>query len=98
MVFIKIHIADKQAELKAMRSFYQGRQNSWVAIEKYEAQIPIKKGSASPSIKNNKFPLMLAWPSTVHKVKGLHLQQGIIDFDLQKQKIISAMVNIYCPQ
>ena len=41
---------------------------------------------------------MLAWPSTVHKVKGLHLQRGIIDFDLQKQKIISAMVNIYCPQ
>ena len=98
MVFKKICIADKQAELKAMRSFYQGRRNSWVPIEKYEAQIPIKKGSASPSIKNNKFPLMLAWPSTVHKVKGLHLQQGVSDFDLQKQKIIPARVNIYCPQ
>ena len=41
---------------------------------------------------------MLAWPSTVHKVKGLHLQQGVSDFDLQKQKIIPARVNIYCPQ
>ena len=41
---------------------------------------------------------MLAWSSTVHKVNGLHLQQGVIDFDLQKQKIIPVKVNIYCPQ
>ena len=30
--------------------------------------------------------LMLAWTSTVHKVQGLSLEQGVIDFDLKKQK------------
>ena len=47
-------------------------------------EISIKKGSASPSIKRAQFPLTLAWPSTIHKVEGLSLEQGDTDFDLQK--------------
>ena len=69
-----------------MRSSDLGRQNSLVPIEKCEAVILIKKGSASPSIKRTQFPLILAWGSTVHKVQGLSLEQGVIDFDLRKQK------------
>ena len=69
-----------------MRSSYLGRQNSWIPIEKSETKISIKKGSASPSIKRIQFPLTLAWASTVHKVWGLSLEQGVIDFDLLKQK------------
>ena len=69
-----------------MRSCYLGRQNSWVPTEKCEAEIPIKKGSVSPSIKHTQFHLTLAWASTVHKVQGLSLEQGVIDFDLRKQK------------
>ena len=69
-----------------MKSSYLGRQNSWVPIEKREADISIKKGSALPSIKFTQFPLTLAWASTVHKVRGLSLEQAVIDFDLQKQK------------
>ena len=69
-----------------MRSSYLGRHNSWVAIEKCETEIPIKKGSASPSIKQTQFPSTLAWASTVHKVQALSLEQGVIDFDLQKHK------------
>ena len=69
-----------------MRSSYLGRHNSWVAFEKCETEIPIKKGSASPSIKRTQFPLTLAWASTVHRVEGLSLEQGVIDFDLRKQK------------
>ena len=38
-------------------------------------------------MKRNQFPLTLAWASTGHKVQGLSLEQGVIDFDLQKQKL-----------
>ena len=58
--------------------------NSWVPIEKCETEILIKKGSASPSIKRTQFLLTLVWTSAVLKVQGLSLEQGIIDFDLQK--------------
>ena len=69
-----------------MRSSYLGRHSSWFAIEKCETEIPIKKGSASPSVNRTRFHLTIAWASTVHKVQGLSLEQGVIDFDLQKQK------------
>ena len=69
-----------------MWSSYLGRQNSWVPIEKCDAEIPIKKGSASPSVKRTQFPLILEWTSTVHKVQGLSLEQGVTDFHLRKQK------------
>ena len=69
-----------------MRSSYLGRQNSGVPIEKCETEISIKKGSLSTSIKCTQFPLTLSWASTVHKVQGLSLEQGAIDFNLQKQK------------
>ena len=48
---VYVKFPDEQAGLKTMRSCYLGRQNSWVPFEKCEAEIPIKKGSASPSIK-----------------------------------------------
>ena len=83
---VYVKFSDEQAGSKAMRSSYLGRQNSWVSIEKCKTEISIKKGYASPSIKRTQFPLTLAWASTVHKVQGLSLEQGVIDFDLQKQK------------
>ena len=69
-----------------MRSSYLGKQNSWVLIEKCETEIPIKRGFTPPSINHIQFPFTLAWTPTVHKVHGLRLEQGVIDFDLQKQK------------
>ena len=62
------------------------KRNSWVSIEKCEAEIPVKKGWASPSIRRTQFHLILEWVSTVNKVQSLNLEQGVIDFDLQKQK------------
>ena len=81
-----------------MKSFYLGRQNSWLAIEKCETEIPIKKGLASPIIKQTQFFLTLTCASTVHKVKGFSLEQGIVDFDLGKQRSFWPTPNIHCIQ
>ena len=83
-----IKFSDEQAGLKAMRSSYLGRQNSWVLIKKCEAVIPIKKGSVSPSIKRTQFLLILAGASTVHKVQGLSLEQSVIKNHLDQDKCI----------
>ena len=44
----------------------------------------------SPSIKRTQFPLTLVWESAVHKVQGLSLEQGVVDFDLREQKSFGA--------
>ena len=46
--------------LKAIRSSYLGRQNSWLPIKRCQTETSIKKGSASTSIKHIQFPLTLA--------------------------------------
>ena len=83
---VYVKFSDEQASTRAMRSSYLSRQNSWVAIENCETEIPLTKESASPSIKRTQFPLTLPRASTVHKVQGLSLEQGVIDSDLRKQK------------
>ena len=42
---VYLKLSDEQSGLKAMKSSYLGRQNSWVPIEKCQVEIPIKKGS-----------------------------------------------------
>ena len=51
-----VKFSDEQAGSKAVRPSYLGRQNSWVPIEKCEAEISIRKGSVSPSIKPTQLP------------------------------------------
>ena len=58
---IYVKFSDEQAGLKAMRSSYLVRQNSWVPIEEYETEIPINRGSTSPSIKRSQFLLTWTW-------------------------------------
>ena len=79
-----------------------------MSVEIFESDISIKKETASSSIKCIQFPLILAWTSTVRKVQDLSLQQGVIDFDLEKQKLfgpeqlytvlsrVKAYENLYC--
>ena len=58
---VYVNVSDKQVGLNATRSSYPIRQNSLVSIEKWETEIPVKKGLASPSIKCTQFLLQLAW-------------------------------------
>ena len=62
----------------------------FLVIEKCETEIPIKKGFTSSSIRRTRLPLTLAWASTVRKVQGLSLEQGVVDFDLQNQRSLGA--------
>ena len=56
---------DEQTCLKAMRLSCLGTKIYWVPIEKCKGEIPLKKGSASPSIKCTL--LMLSWASARFK-------------------------------
>ena len=98
---VYVKFSDKQVCSKAMRSSNLGRKNLWALVEKCETtEISIKKGSASPFIKHTQFLLTIALTSAVHEVQGLSLEQGVIDFHLQKQKsfglgqIYTAIVNV----
>ena len=79
---VYVTFSDEQTGLKAKRSCYTGRKNSWLPLEKCEAEISINKGLVFPSFKCTQFPLKLAWASTVLKFQGFSLEQGVIDFDL----------------
>ena len=68
-----------------MRSSCLGRQNSWVSVEKCEAETSIKKRSELPSIKRTQFDLTLASASAIHKVQSLGSERDVINFDLRKQ-------------
>ena len=69
-----------------MLSDHFTQQNYFVPLQKCDADIPICKGSISPSIKRTQIPLILSWACTIHKVQGLSLEEGVVDFDLQKQR------------
>ena len=73
---IYLKFDDTRAGVKAMNADIFEKQNSWVPIEKKEADIKIKlTKNCSPVIKRTHYPLMLTWGSTVHKVQGLSLDK-----------------------
>ena len=53
---------------------------------KHEVSFGLKKNKSQPCIKRTQFPLALSWACTVHKVQGLSLDEGVISFDLHRQR------------
>ena len=62
------------------------QQNCFVPLQKCDAVIPICEGLISCSIKRTEFPLILSWACTIHKVQALNLDEGVVNFNLQKQR------------
>ena len=77
---------DQNAGQQAVQSEIFARQRNWASIQKYEVTFPIRKHKLQPSIKKTQFPLVLPWSWTVHKNQGLSLTDGVISYELQRQK------------
>ena len=70
----------------ATMSDHFAQKNCFVPLQKCDTDIPICKGSISPSIMRTQFPLILSWACTIHKVQGLSREKGVVNFDLQNKK------------
>ena len=53
---------------------------------KHEVSFGHKKNKSQPCIKRTAFSLVLSWACTVPKVQGLSLDEGVISFDLHRQR------------
>ena len=62
------------------------QQHNWAPIKKHQALLGLLKDKQQPSVKRTQFPLTLSWACAVNKVQDLSLAEGVISFDLEKQK------------
>ena len=65
------------------------RRHNWFPIKWNEVSFGVKKNTYYPCVKRTQFPLALAWACTMHKVQGISLSEGVISFDLHKQRSLS---------
>ena len=81
---------------RSFRSFYSGRQNSWVTIKKMRSW-NFNKGSASPSITHIQFVLMTN-SMCIYCSQGsrFKLRKTCYWFWSAKEKTIWARANVYC--
>ena len=74
------------AGLMTMQSGGLTHHQHWVPIRKHEVLFGLKKNKSRPCNKRTQFPLAISWACTIHKVQGLSLDEGVISFDLHRQK------------
>ena len=84
VVYVKFN--DNNAGREAMQSDVTAQQHNWVPIKKHQALLGLLKDKQQPSVKRTQFPLTLSWACAVNKVQDLSLAEGVISFDLEKQK------------
>ena len=84
VVYVKFN--DNDARKEAMGSDVIAQQHNWVPIKKHQALFGLRKNKQQPSVKRTQFSLTLSWACTAHKVQGLSLAEGVVSFDLEKQK------------
>ena len=66
------------------------RENDSVLIERVLSKIKVCSGKpSSPELQRIQFPITLAWACTVHKVQGLTLQNVVVSFNFQKQRLFN---------
>ena len=63
------------------------RINNWVPIKIYGTSFIVRNTNISIVIKQSQFLLRLSWAFAIHKVQSLSLQEPVLSFDLQRQKI-----------
>ena len=73
--------------LKGHRKVHYSITSQSVPIERAEAKFLLNKrnNNSSPLTHRTKFPLMLPYACTVHKVQHLKLDCAVISFDFRKQ-------------
>ena len=78
---------DSLVQGNVMVSDYFAEQNRFVPLlKKCDADIPICNESISRSIQRSQFLLKVSLACTIHKVQGLSFEEGVVNFDLQKQR------------
>ena len=83
-VYVKFN--DNNAGREAMQIDVTAQQHNWAPIKKRQALFGLRRNKQQPSVKKTQFPLTLSWACTVHKVQGFSLAEGVVSFDLEKQK------------
>ena len=86
-IFVKFDDSNAGASAVRNSSSTFARDNNVVPIQPVLTRIKVRPGKpSSPEIQRLQFPLILAWPCTVHKVQGLTLDNIVVSFDLKRQK------------
>ena len=88
---IYLKLDDNKAGFKIINGSDRiAKENRWIPIKRQETLIYIKnnKSSTSPAIRRTRFPLMLSWACTIHKVQG--------QFSFRKAKIFQSRADVCC--
>ena len=84
---IYVKFDDPDAGKKLITKNSTARIHNWVPIKRHETSIIIRNTNKSIAIKRTQFPLRLLWACAIHKVQALSLQEAVVSFDLERQKI-----------
>ena len=71
-----------------MRCDFYSNTHQVVPINRVESHISLTRKNNLNMISRAQFPLMLAYPCTIHKVQGLTIPNTVVGLDLKKNLIM----------